>query len=246
MLHRLPGIHSDAAMNRPPPLPTPLAKAYSLGEEIAHSLSHGVGIVLAIVGLCVLVALSVRDGDIRHVVASGIFGGTLILLYTASTLYHSIPLPETKRLLRIIDHASIYLLIAGTYTPFTLVTLSGPWGWSLFGVTWGLAAVGVIFKLFFTGRFEKLSLVIYIAMGWCGVVAAKPLMAALAPGGLWLLLLGGLSYTGGVVFYVMKRLPYHHAIWHLFVLAGSVLHYFAILLYVIPGPVAIPSMPPTP
>lgn len=208
---------------------------YSIGEEIAHSATHGVGIVLAIVGLCVLVVQAALYGTSLHVTAVAIFGGTLILLYTASTLYHSIPLPRTKRILRVIDHVSIYLLIAGTYTPFTLITLQGTWGWSLFGVVWGLALIGIVFKLFFTGRFEALSLVIYVAMGWCGAVAIKPMMAAMEPAGLWWLLAGGLFYTGGVAFYVFERLPYHHAIWHLFVLAGSVSHYFAVLFYVLPG-----------
>ena len=160
---------------------------YSLGEEIAHGLTHGIGIVLAIAGLCVLVTFSALYGSAVHVVASSIFGASMIVLYTASTLYHSLPMPETKRIMRVVDHASIYLLIAGTYTPFTLVTLEGAWGWSLFGVVWGLAIVGIIFKLFFTGRFDRLSVAIYVAMGWCGLVAIKPMMAALPTLGLWLL-----------------------------------------------------------
>ena len=214
------------------------AALYSVGEEIAHAITHGAGAILGIIGLCVLVAKSVLYGDIWHVVASAIFGASLIVLYTASTVYHAVPNVQAKRILRIIDHSSIYLLIAGTYTPFTLVTLHGPWGWSLFAVTWGLAFFGIIFKLFFPGKFEKLSVGIYLVMGWCAVVAAKPLMAALPNGGLLLMLLGGLAYTGGVVFYVAKKLKYHHAIWHVFVLLGSVLHFFAVLLYVIPGPAA--------
>ncbi|MHA7835169.1 MAG: PAQR family membrane homeostasis protein TrhA [Algiphilus sp.] len=223
-------------MNEPSPSRSEPAHhgLYSLREEIAHSVTHGLGVVASIVGLCVLVAFAALHGGPTEIAASAVFGSTLILLYTASTLYHSIPLPQTKSVLRVIDHASIYLLIAGTYTPFTLITLAGPWGWSLFGIVWGLAALGVAFKLFYTGRFEALSLIIYVAMGWCGVVAAQPLLDALPLPGLWLLLAGGLAYTGGVVFYAMKRLRYHHAIWHLFVLAGSVLHYFAVLLYVIP------------
>ncbi len=209
---------------------------YSLGEEIAHGLTHGVGIVLAIAGLCVLVTFSALYGSAVHVVASSIFGASMIVLYTASTLYHSLPMPETKRIMRVVDHASIYLLIAGTYTPFTLVTLEGAWGWSLFGVVWGLAIVGIIFKLFFTGRFDRLSVAIYVAMGWCGLVAIKPMMAALPTLGLWLLVAGGLAYTGGVIFYLLERMRYHHAIWHLFVMAGTTLHYFVVLFFVIPGP----------
>jgi hemolysin III len=211
-------------------------KLYTLGEEIAHAATHGLGVVLAIIGLTVLVARATLYGNTWHVVVSAIFGTTLVLMYAASTLYHSIPLPRAKRVLRIIDHSTIYFLIAGTYTPFTLVTLHGPWGWLLFGITWGLALAGVVFKIYATGRFEKLSLAIYLGMGWCIVIAIKPLWRTLEPGGLVLMALGGLSYTGGVAFYVWERLRYHHAIWHAFVLAGSVLQYFAVFFYVIPGP----------
>ncbi|MBI2383772.1 MAG: hemolysin III family protein [Gammaproteobacteria bacterium] len=213
-------------------------KLYTVGEEIAHATTHGLGAVLSIVGLCVLVARSALYGDAWHMIASSVFGATLVLMYTASTLYHSIPLPRAKHVLRIVDHSMIYFLIAGTYTPFTLVTLNGSWGWSLFAATWSLALAGVAFKVFFTGRFEKLSLGIYLAMGWCAVVATKPLLDRLETGGLALMVAGGLSYTGGVAFYVWERLRYHHAIWHAFVLGGSVLHYFAVLFYVLPGPAA--------
>ncbi len=211
-------------------------KLYTLGEEIAHAATHGLGVVLAITGLTALVARATLYGDTWHIVVSAIFGATLVLMYAASTLYHSIPLPRAKKVLRIIDHSTIYFLIAGTYTPFTLVTLHGPWGWLLFGITWGLALAGVVFKIHATGRFEKLSLAIYLGMGWCILIAIKPLWRALEPGGLILMALGGLAYTGGVAFYVWERLRYHHAIWHAFVLAGSVLQYFAIFFYVIPGP----------
>ena len=210
-------------------------KLYTLGEEIAHAVTHGLGTILAIAGLMVLVAYSTVYGDSWHIVGSAIFGSTLVLMYAASTLYHSIPLPPARKVLRIIDHTMIYFLIAGSYTPLTLVTLNGPWGWTLFGITWGLALAGVVFKVFATGRFQKLSLAIYLAMGWCVVVAIRPLVETLATGGLVLLVIGGLCYTGGVVFYVRERLRYHHAIWHVFVLAGSVFHYFAVLFYVIPG-----------
>ncbi|MEC9364309.1 MAG: PAQR family membrane homeostasis protein TrhA [Sinimarinibacterium flocculans] len=211
-------------------------KLYSLGEEIAHASTHGLGVVLSIVGLTVLVARASLYGDAWHITAVSIFGATLVLMYTASTLYHSIPLPRTKRVLRVIDHSLIYFLIAGTYTPFTLVTLHGPWGWSLFGVTWGLAIAGVGFKILATGKFEKLSLAIYLGMGWCAIAAVKPLLQNLETGGLILMLAGGLVYSGGVAFYVWEKLRYHHAIWHLFVLAGSILHFFAVLFYVVPGP----------
>jgi hemolysin III len=212
------------------------AKIYSMGEEIAHAATHGLGVVLSIIGLTVLVAKAAMYGNAWHVTAVSIFGATLVMMYSASTLYHSIPLPRAKHVLRVIDHSLIYFLIAGTYTPFTLITLKGPWGWSLFGVTWGLAVAGVAFKIFATGRFEKISLAIYLGMGWCAIAAIKPLLANLQPGGLALMLAGGLIYSGGVAFYVWERLRYHHAIWHLFVLGGSVLHYFAILFYVVPGP----------
>jgi len=191
--------------------------------------------VLAIAGLTVLVAYATLYGDSRHIVGSAIFGSTLVLMYTASTLYHSIPLPRARKVLRIIDHTMIFFLIAGSYTPFTLVTLNGRWGWILFGITWGLALAGVVFKVFTAGRFRKLSLAIYLGMGWCAIVAIRPLIETLATGGLVLLVIGGLCYTGGVVFYVRERLRYHHAIWHVFVLAGSAFHYFAVLFYVIPG-----------
>jgi hemolysin III len=211
-------------------------KLFTLGEELAHALTHGLGVVLAIVGLTVMVARAALYGDTWHVVSASIFGATLVLMYSASTLYHSIPLPRAKEILRIIDHSTIYFLIAGTYTPFTLVTLHGVWGWSLFGVTWGLALFGVVFKIFATGRYEKLSLAIYLGMGWSIVVAIKPLWHTVEIGGLVLLALGGLAYTGGVAFYVFDHRRYFHAIWHAFVLAGSVLQYFAVLFYVIPGP----------
>lgn len=207
---------------------------YSLGEEIAHGVTHGLGALLAIAGLAVLAARASVYGDVWQVVSVSIFGASLVLMYTASTLFHSIPLPDTKRVFRVLDHCLIYVLIAGTYTPFTLVTLRGPWGWSLFGTIWGLALVGIVFKIFTTGRFEKLSLAVYLVMGWCVLAVVKPLMAALPAGGLWLLLAGGLSYSLGTVFYRWESLRYHHAIWHVFVLAGSVLHYFAVLFYVIP------------
>ncbi len=207
---------------------------YSLGEEVANSITHGVGIALSIGGLAVLAAFAARFGDVWHIVSCSIFGATLILMYTASTLYHSIPLSDVKTVLRVIDHSAIFFLIAGTYTPFTLVNLRGPWGWSLFGIVWGIALLGVAFQVTLLRRWKIASVGLYIAMGWVIVVAIKPLLASIAPMGFKLLLAGGLCYTLGIVFYAWRRLPYHHAIWHLFVLAGSVLHYFAILLHVIP------------
>ena len=203
-------------------------------EELANAISHGLGALAALAGGSVLITLSAAFGNGWQLAGAIVFSASLFVLYLASTLYHMTSNLEWRGRLKVFDHCAIFILIAGTYTPFTLITLAGPWGWSLFGIVWGLAALGVAFKLFYTGRFEALSLIIYVAMGWCGVVAAQPLLDALPLPGLWLLLAGGLAYTGGVVFYAMKRLRYHHAIWHLFVLAGSVLHYFAVLLYVIP------------
>ncbi|HMV27231.1 MAG TPA: hemolysin III family protein [bacterium] len=207
---------------------------YSFGEELAHAITHGIGAILSIAGLTLLVAFSALRGDAWHVVSSAIFGTTLVLLYSASTLYHSFPQPKVKRIFRIMDHSAIYLLIAGTYTPFLLVSLRGAWGWTLFGVVWSAAIAGVWFKVFHTGRFPKLSTTLYIVMGWVALVAVKPMMENIPLGGLILILAGGLTYTVGVVFYVMHRMIYHHAVWHLFVLGGSILHFFAVLLYVIP------------
>lgn len=207
---------------------------YTLGEEIANSVTHGVGIVLGIAGLGVLTAFASLRGDAWHIVGCSIFGAALILLYTTSTLYHSIPHPRAKAVMRTLDHSAIFILIAGTYTPFLLVNLRGPWGWSLFGIIWGLALIGIALRIARGRRSTLLSVGLYVGMGWAVVVAIEPMLDGVAPGGLLLLLLGGLAYTLGVVFYVWKRLPYHHAIWHGFVLAGSILHFFAILFYVIP------------
>jgi hemolysin III len=208
---------------------------YGFGEEVASSVIHGLGIVLSIVGLAVLVAFSAMYGGTRTVVASSVFGATLILLYTASTLYHSVPPGGVaKRVFRTLDHIAIFLLIAGTYTPFTLLALPGAWGWGLFGTIWGLAILGSAAELGLLKRYRKAAVVMYVLMGWVAIVAIEPLRENVETGGLVLLFAGGLAYTGGVPFYISRKMPYGHAIWHLFVLAGSVLHYLAILLYVIP------------
>jgi len=208
--------------------------AYSRGHELANSLTHGVSALLSIAGLAVLVSLAARRGNAWHVVSCSIYGATLVLLFLASTLYHSFTAPQVKRVLRVMDHASIYLLIAGSYTPFMLVNLRGPWGWSLFGVVWGLALIGVVLKVFFIGRFRYASTAIYLLMGWLVVIAIRPLARALPAGGLILLAAGGLLYTGGAVLYHFKSLPYHHAVWHLFVLAAAIAQYFAVMFYVVP------------
>ena len=203
-------------------------------EETINALTHGLGALFSLPGLAVLVVLASLRGDAWHIVSFSIYGATLVLLFSSSTLYHGCRSERAKHICRVIDHASIYLLIAGTYTPFVLVTLRGGWGWSLFGVIWGLALAGIVFQVFFVGRFRVLQTLIYLLMGWLVVIAAKPLLARVPlPGLLWLLA-GGLSYSGGVLFYLWKKLPYHHAVWHLFVLAGGVCHYFAILFYVLP------------
>ena len=204
-------------------------------QELANSITHGLGAVLSIAALSVLVSLAGVRGDVWRVVSFSIYGAALILLYLASTFYHSVRAPHVKRVLRILDHVFIYVLIAGTYTPFALVCLRGGWGWSIFGIMWGLAAVGIVLKVVFIGRAAILSVVVYIAMGWFIVIAIKPVLTAVPPGGLLWLILGGLAYTSGTAFYAWRSLPYNHAVWHLFVLAGSTFHFFGILLYVLPA-----------
>ncbi|MEI7037877.1 PAQR family membrane homeostasis protein TrhA [Fulvimonas yonginensis] len=209
---------------------------YRSGDDLASTLIHAVGIVLSIAGLATLVAVAASRGDARAVVASAVFGTTLILLYTASTLYHAIPGALPRRVLRTLDHIAIFLLIAGTYTPFTLIVLPGAWGWGLFGTIWALALAGSALELGLLRRVRSRApaVTIYVAMGWVALAAFEPLRAHLASGGLALLIAGGATYTLGVPFYLCRRLPFHHAVWHGFVLAGSVLHYLAVLLYVIP------------
>ncbi len=206
----------------------------SLREELANSITHGIGVLLSIAGLVILILVAAWHGTTRHIVSSALYGTSLVLLYLASTLYHAVQHPKAKKVLRICDHSAILLLIAGTYTPFTLISLHGPWGWSLFGTIWGLAVLGIIMELTSLRRFRALLISLYLVMGWAVVTAIKPMLNHVAPLGLWLLLAGGLCYTGGLIFYLWKRLPYHHAVWHLFVLTGSILHYFAILYAVLP------------
>lgn len=207
---------------------------YSLGEEIANAVTHGIGVVLAIAGLAVMTAFAARNGNAWHVVASAVFGATLILCFTTSTLYHSIPLEKVKQVLRALDHSAIFLLIAGTYTPFMLLGVPGPWGWSILATVWTLAVTGIVLRLVLRGRLHGLVVATYLAMGWLVVIATKPLIHTVGLGGLSLLAAGGLAYTVGVIFYKWRRLPYSHAIWHGFVLLGGGLHYFAVLFYLIP------------
>jgi hemolysin III len=203
-------------------------------EELANAVTHGIGLALSLVGFVVLLVLAVMRGGAWHIVGCAIYGSTLVCLYAASTLYHGIPSPRLKRALKVFDHSAIYLLIAGTYTPFLLVNLRGGWGWSLLGIVWGLAMAGIIFKFLFVDHFKILSTAVYLLMGWLALIAVKPLLVLVPLGGLLWLLAGGLLYTSGVVFYAWKRIPYNHVIWHVFVLAGSTCHYFAVLRSVLP------------
>ncbi len=204
-------------------------------DELANSVTHGIGLALSLVGLVVLIILAALHGSAWHIVSCAVYGATLVLLYAASTLYHAVQSPRAKYVLKILDHASIYLLIAGTYTPFTLVTLRGGWGWTLFGLVWGLALFGVLFKVWFVNHFAIVSTAVYVLMGWLVVIAAKPLLARVPHGELAWLMAGGVAYTAGIVFYGWRRIPYHHAIWHIFVMAGSICHYCAVLFYILPA-----------
>lgn len=207
---------------------------YSVAEEIANSITHGLGALLAVVGSAILVVAAVRHGTAVHVVGSVVFGSSLVSLYSISVLYHASRDPGAKRLLRRLDHAAIFLLIAGSYTPFTLVTLRGPWGWSILAVVWGLAVIGLFSEGALRRRGVGYAVGLYLVLGWVAVAAIKPLVAALPRTALLLLLAEGLVYSCGTIFYMTRRIRHHHAWWHIAVLAGSALHYFAVLLYVIP------------
>lgn len=224
------GVMDDAYLPDPPPAEV-IEGSWS---ELLNSLTHGFGAVLAIAALVLMVVFAAVNGESRHVVSVSIFGSMLVLLYMMSTLYHAFRGPKVKKVFRILDHACIYLLIAGTYTPFCLVTLRGAWGWSLFGVVWGLAVVGITLKSVFGPRKEILSGIVYLAMGWIVIIAIVPLWRALPGGGLFWLFAGGFFYTTGMIFYAWNRPPFCHAIWHLFVLAGSASHVVAIMGWVIP------------
>lgn len=203
---------------------------YSAMEEKLNVLSHGLGFLLAVAALPVLIIKASTKGTAWHIVSWSVFGASMVLLYAASTLYHYSKKPKLRRRFRVFDHAAIYLLIAGTYTPFTLTTLNGSLGWVLFGVTWGLAIGGVVLKLFYTGRFDKLSTVLYVAMGWLVIIAVKPMIDNLGSISLLYLLAGGIAYTVGAVLYSLPKLRYNHAIFHVFVLAGTTCHFFAVYL----------------
>ncbi|MCF6136776.1 PAQR family membrane homeostasis protein TrhA [Pseudalkalibacillus berkeleyi] len=207
---------------------------YTRKEEIVNAITHGIGVVFSLVALVLLVVMAALEGSAWHVVSFSIYGASMLILYTASTLVHSFPDGKLKDLFEIFDHAAIYIFIAGTYTPFLFIIVKGALGWTLFGIVWGIALFGVFFKAFFVKRFLFLSTVIYIVMGWLAVFAWKPLMTTLPTSGGLLFIIGGLLYTVGTIFYVWRAFPYHHAVWHVFVLAGTAFHFFAILLYVLP------------
>ena len=207
----------------------PYSRPYSKNEELANSITHGFGLVMSLIGAVVLALRAFETGDPLRIATYPVFGVTMVLLYTASTLYHSRKNELSKARLKVFDHISIFYLIAGTYTPVTLVGMGGPWGWTIFGVAWALALAGTVFKLFFTGRFPIVSTSIYLAMGWIVVLAVVPLLRSVPADTLLWLLGGGLFYTVGVVFYAWRRLHFGHAVWHLFVLAGTASHFVAVM-----------------
>jgi hemolysin III len=203
-------------------------------EEIFNSIIHGAGALISLAGLVLLIVFSSLYGTVSHIVTCTIFGFALVLLYTASTLYHSFRKPRVKYVFKIIDHSCIYILIAGTYTPFMIVAVRGVLGWAIFGIVWALTIMGIIFKSFFIHRFKILSTLAYIFMGWLVIFAIKPIFQTLSGSAIFWLVSGGLAYTVGTIFYAWKKLPFNHAIWHSFVLAGSICHFFAVLFYVVP------------
>ena len=203
-------------------------KRYTLGEEIFNSVTHGVGSLLSIAGTVVLIFFSAINSDAFAVVSSAVYGASLIILYTMSTLYHSITNEKAKKFFRIMDHNTIFFLIAGTYTPYTLAVLRSPLGWVLFGVVWGAAAIGIVLNSIDLEKFSKISVVCYIAMGWVIIIAVKPLMNSMPFISFALLVAGGVFYTIGVIFYAIKKVKYFHSVWHIFTVIGSALHYFSV------------------
>ena len=210
-------------------------KHYSPAEERINIYSHAVGLIFSVIALVLLVVRAFSAGSALYVVSAAVFGLGLVALYAASTAYHSATDPARRKRLRVVDHAAIYLLIAGTYTPLVLITLGGAIGWTIFTASWAMAATGIGLKLFFTGRFDLLSTLMYIFMGWMIVFAMKPLIEALSSAGLFWLFFGGVCYTVGAVIYSIRQIPFNHAIFHLFVLAGSICHFIAVYWYVLPG-----------
>jgi hemolysin III len=213
-----------------------VGRPHSTGEEIANAVTHGLGLLASLLGIPVLLRTAAAGNDSALLIATSIFGATLVGLYATSTLYHALPPSRAKRICRVLDHSAIYLLIAGTYTPFAVGVLRGGWGWGLLGVIWVLAVLGIVFKALGGLRFPRLSTVFYLGMGWLAVLVLRPLAAAISLQGLAWVVGGGLLYTVGVLFYVRERPRYSHMVWHLFVLGGSACHFFAVLWYALPGP----------
>jgi len=206
---------------------------YSKVEEIINVVSHLIGLILSVAALALLATFAGIYGNVWHIVSFSIFGSSLVILYLASTIYHAASSRKWRRRLNVFDHAAIFVLIAGTYTPFCLVTLNGVMGWVLFGIVWGLALVGITLKIFFTGRFNLVSTISYVLMGWVVLIALGPLVDNLSSGGMWFLVLGGVSYSIGAVFYAIDKIPYNHAIFHMWVLAGSILHFISVFFYLL-------------
>lgn len=213
----------------------PSERLFSLVEEIMHSVTHGIGTGLALVGFTVLIILALQNSNIYQIISFSIFGTTLVLLYLASTLYHGFQNPRFKKIFKSFDHASIYLLIAGTYTPFLLISLRGTTGWMMMVVVWAIALAGVVYKIFFIEKFHVLSVISYILLGWLCVFVFKEMLVSIPIGGIIWLVVGGLFYMVGIIFYALQKIPYMHVVWHFFVLAGSICHYFAVLLYLAPS-----------
>jgi len=215
-------------MNRPLTSRTAIS-----AEELANAITHGIGLILSLAGFAVLLVFAILRGGPLQIVSCAVYGTTLVCVYAASTLYHTLSWPRARRALKIFDHCAIYLLIAGTYTPFTLVSLRGGWGWSLFAIVWALAMAGIVFKFWFIDHFKILSTALYLAMGWIALIAIRPLLTSIPAHGIYWLFAGGLLYSIGVGFFAARGLRFGHAIWHLFVIAGSACHYFAVLFYII-------------
>lgn len=207
---------------------------FSKGEEIANTVTHGIGILTSIAALVLLIVFAAINGTPLHLATFIVYGVTMIMLYTASTLLHALPKGKAKNVFEILDHSSIYFFIAGSYTPITLIIMDGALGWTLFGIVWGLAIAGTVFKVFFVKRFILASTLLYVLMGWLAVFGWSDITSTVGTGGIALLVAGGVVYSLGAVFYVWRAFPYHHAVWHLFVLGGTVLHFFFVLLYVLP------------
>ncbi|UCD41828.1 MAG: hemolysin III family protein [Chloroflexota bacterium] len=209
-------------------------RPFTIGEEVFHSITHGIATGLSIAGLTILVVLAVLNGDVYKIISFSIFGASLVILYLSSTLYHGLQQPRAKKIFKIFDHSAIYLLIAGTYTPFLLVGLRGTTGWTLLVIVWGIALIGITFKIFFIERFQILSVISYLLMGWLCVFVFREMLVSIPIGGIIWLAAGGFLYTVGVIFYALQKIPYMHAIWHFFVLGGSICHYFAVLFFIAP------------